>query len=327
MRWLGALLVLGLVFAVLLSLALGSRSIPPLEVLGAISGGTDSANATVITTQRVPRTVLAVVAGLALGMAGALMQGHTRNPLADPGLFGVNAGAGFGVAVLVFGFGTTSTPAMVLAALVGAGAVSVFVFVAGLGSLRGSGLVTLAVVGTTIAAMLSALTAALILLDRQTLNALRFWEAGSLTAPDLEAWPLVMPVIAVGMGLALANGASLRSLSLGTEVAQSLGSHVMRSRIVGIAAITLMCGGATSLCGPLVFIGLVAPHAVRRTCGHDYRWLVPLAGLVGAVLLVVADTLGRLVSRPGELEAGIVLAIIGAPVLLAIARRRRLVSL
>ncbi len=316
-----------LVLAVLLSLALGSRAIAPGEVLGAIFSGLDSDNATVITSQRLPRTILGLVCGLALGMAGALMQGHTRNPLADPGLFGVNGGAGLGVAVLVFGFGVAAPEAIVFAALVGAGAVSVLVFVAGLGALRGGALVQLAVVGTSVAALCTALTSALVLLDKQTLDVLRFWDAGSLAAPDRSAWGLVMPLMGVGMVLALANGVALRELALGEEVAQALGTRVATARVVGIAAITLLCGGATALCGPLAFIGLVAPHVVRRACAHDYRWLVPLAGCAGAVLLLLADTIGRVVSPPGELEAGIVMAVIGAPVLLSIARAKRLVSL
>ncbi|MCD4532819.1 iron chelate uptake ABC transporter family permease subunit [Nocardioides sp. cx-169] len=315
------------VAALLASLALGSRPIPFPEVLGALFGSDATDNATVVTSQRLPRTMLALVAGTALGMAGALMQGHTRNPLADPGLFGVNAGAGFGVAVLVFGFGVASDSAIVLAALVGAGAVSVLVFVAGLNSMRGSALVTLAILGTTAAALLTALTSALIMLDRRTLDVLRFWEAGSLANPDTSTWWLVMPLIALGTALALANGVSLRALALGEDVAQTLGSRVRTARITGIAAITLLCGASTAVCGPIGFVGLVAPHAVRWAAGHDYRWLVPLAGLAGAVLLLAADTLGRVLTRPGELQAGIVMAALGAPVLLAITRRRRLVSL
>ncbi|KHL13194.1 iron complex transport system permease protein [Mumia flava] len=320
-------LVVALLVALMLSLAIGSRSIPLPEVFGAVFGGVDSDNATVVTSQRVPRTILGLACGLALGMAGAVMQGHTRNPLADPGLFGVNGGASFGVALLVFTFGVSSPSAIVAAALVGAAAASILIFVAGLGSLRGSALVTLAVVGTTTAALLTALTTALILLDKQTLDVLRFWEAGSLAAPDRALWPWVFPLLAAGMALALVNGIALHELALGEEVAQALGTKVVTARVVGIAGVTLLCGGATALCGPIVFLGLVAPHFVRRTCGHDYRWLVPLAGLAGAVLLLLSDTLGRVVSPPGELEAGIVVAIVGAPVLLAITRSRRLVSL
>lgn len=310
-----------------LSLSIGSRNIPLSDVVAALIGGIDSDDATVITSQRLPRTVLGAVAGLALGAAGALMQGHTRNPLADPGLFGVNAGAAFAVAVLVFAFGPQSPGAVVTAALVGAGVVSAAVFVTGLGRLRGGALIMVAILGTTIGALLSSLTAALQLFDRETLDTMRFWEVGSIAGRDQSMNATVFPVIAVGLLLALVNAFSLGALGLGEDVASSLGHDVRRSRIVGIAAITLLAGGSTALCGPIAFLGLVAPHAARALTGHDYRWLVPYAALLGAVVLLVADTGGRVVAIRGELQAGIVIAVIGAPVLLAITRRRRLVAL
>ncbi|WP_308289450.1 iron ABC transporter permease [Mumia sp. zg.B17] len=320
-------LVAATVAVAALSLAVGSRSIGIGEVLGALLGRMDSDNATVITSQRLPRTLLALVAGAALGVAGALMQGHTRNPLAEPGLFGVNAGATFGVAVLVFALGVQSSVATVVAALIGAGAVSTIVFLLGLGSLRRGAMVMLAVLGTTMAALLSALTAALILLDRQTLDVLRFWEVGAVSNRDLElAGPLVV-VVCAGFVLATANAFSLNALTLGEDVAQALGTRVRRSRVVGIVAVTLLAGAATAVCGPLAFVGLVAPHAARFLSGHDYRWLVPYAGLVGAVVLTAADTVGRVAAPPGELQAGVVVVLVGAPLLIAITRRRRLVAL
>jgi iron complex transport system permease protein len=324
---LGGLLLAVVTLAVLASLAVGSRNIPLGEVLAALFGGSDTDNATVITSQRLPRTLLGVVAGAALGAAGALMQGHTRNPLADPGLFGVNAGAGFAVAALVFVFGVSSAPAVVVAALAGAGAVSALVFLLGLGSLRGGALVMLAVIGTTVSALLSALTSSFVLLDRATLDVLRFWDVGSISNRDDQLTWLVLPLIGLGLLLSLLNGFSVNSLGLGADVAVALGTDIRRSRVVGITAITLLAGGATAVCGPITFLGLVAPHAARLLTGHDYRWLVPFAALVGAALLLVTDVLGRVVAPPGELQVGIVMAVVGGPVLLAITRRRRLVSL
>jgi iron complex transport system permease protein len=312
---------------VIASLVLGNRGIPLGEVVAALFTDVDSDDATVITSQRLPRTMLGVAVGLALGMAGALMQGHTRNPLADPGLFGVNAGASFAVALLVFALGVTEPTAIVAASLIGAGAVSGLVFLIGLGSMRGGALVMLAILGTTMAALLTSLTTALILLDKNTLNVLRFWEVGALSNRDFALLPYVLPIMAIGSALALANGFSLNVLGLGEDIAKSLGTDVRRARIVGIVAVTLLCGPATAICGPLVFIGLVAPHVARVVSGHDYRWLVPLSGLVGVAVLLTADTVGRVSARPGELQAGIVAAVLGAPLLLAIARRRRLVSL
>ncbi|WP_026313853.1 FecCD family ABC transporter permease [Actinomadura flavalba] len=322
-----AVLVAGTGGAAVLSLAVGSNTIPFGEVLGAVFTGVDSDNATVITSQRLPRTLLGLAVGLALGLAGALMQGHTRNPLADPGLFGVNAGAGFAVACLVYGAGITAPAAVVAAALLGAGSVATLMLLFALRDTGGGALVMLAVVGTTVGALLTALTSALILLDKRTLDVMRFWEVGALADRDLSLAGVVVPLLAAGTVLALANAASLNALGLGDDVARSQGTRVRRSRVTGIAAITLLAGPATAVCGPIVFLGLVAPHAARAITGHDQRWLVPLSGLIGAIILLVADVLGRVAVRPAELRVGVVMAVVGAPVLLALTRRRRLAAL
>lgn len=311
----------------IVSLAFGSRSIPIGEVLRALFTGLDSDNATVITSQRLPRTLLGVAAGVALGVSGALMQAHTRNPLADPGLFGVNAGATFAVALLVFGLGVTAPAAMVAAALIGSGVVATLVFLLGLGGARGGGMVMLAVVGTTLGALLAALTTAMVMLDRQTLDVLRFWGVGSITLRNLDLLPVVAPLFAIGIVLALVNAFSLNALGLGDEVAQSLGTSVRSARVVGILAITLLAGTATAVCGPIGFLGLVAPHAVRAVTRHDQRWLVPLSGLAGASILLLADTMGRVMLEKIELDVGIAMALIGAPMLLLLTRSRRLVPL
>ncbi|SKC57900.1 FecCD family ABC transporter permease [Krasilnikoviella flava] len=313
--------------ALLLSLMIGSRAIPAGDVLAALFADVDSDDATVVTSQRLPRTLVALAAGLALGAGGALMQGHTRNPLADPGLFGVNAGAAFGVAVLVFVLGVQAPAAIVLAALLGAGVAATLLFVLGLGALRGDALVMLAVLGTTLAAFLGAFTQGFVLLDRQTLDVMRFWDVGSVAGRDLSATALVLPLAVAGLVLALLNGGALSSLGLGEDVARSLGTGVLRARVVGIVAVTLLAGTTTAVCGPIGFVGLVAPHVARRFAGHDYRWIVPASALVGAVVVLVADTLGRVIAPPGELQVGIMMALVGAPVLLVITRRRRLVAL
>ncbi|OEV04144.1 FecCD family ABC transporter permease [Streptomyces oceani] len=321
------LLTAGAALAVLLSLAFGSNDIPFREVLSALFTHVDSAEATVVTSQRLPRTLLGLAVGCALGMAGALMQGHTRNPLADPGLFGVNAGAAFAVAGLTYGFGVSSSGVLVAAALAGAGVVATLVALFGLRGTNRGALVMLAITGTTLSALLTALTTALVLLDKRTLDVMRFWQVGALADRDHGMAVLIIPLLAAGCLLALVNAFALNNLGLGDDVARSLGTRVRRSRITGITAITLLAGPATALCGPVAFLGLVAPHTARLFARHDQRWLVPLSGLTGAIVLLVADTVGRVSARPGELQAGIVMAAVGAPVLLALTRRRKLVAL
>lgn len=322
-----ALLLVLLLAAVTASLSFGSRAIAFGDVAGAIFAGVDSDDATVITSQRLPRTLVAVLAGLALGVAGALMQGHTRNPLAEPGLFGVNAGAAFAVALLAFVAGSVAPAAQTVAALIGAAVVSVLVFVTGLGSMRGGALVMVAILGTTLSSLFASLATALQLLDRGTLDASRYWEVGSVAGRDTSLLWLIVPLVAVGLVLAVVNGFALDALALGDDIAQGLGHDVRRTRVAGIAAIALLAGPVTALCGPIGFLGLVAPQAARVLTGHDYRRLVPFAGIIGAILLLVADTTGRVIAFHGELQAGIVMAALGAPVLIALTRRRRMVSL
>jgi iron complex transport system permease protein len=259
-------------------------------------------------------------------MAGALIQGHTRNPLADPGLLGVNAGAGFLVVIAIYLLGVTSPLGYVWFALVGAFAAGVFVFTAGSAGRGGPTPVTLALAGAAVTALLTALTSAVILLDVDTLDAYRFWVVGSLAGRDLEVAAQVWWLLATGAALALSSAPALNALSLGEDVARSLGYSVGRTRLIGIVAITLLAGTATAMCGPIAFLGLVVPHVVRSLTGPDYRWLLPCSAVAGAVLLILADVIGRVVVRPGELQVGIVLALVGGPFFIALVRRRALAA-
>lgn len=264
-------------------------------------------------TVRIPRTVLAVVAGIALGVGGALIQGYTRNPIADTGLLGVNAGASFAVVTVIAVFGFTNPFQYVWFAFVGAGAAGVVVF--GLASIgRGAGNpLTLALAGQGVTVFLGAMTTAVSLSDQKSLNALRFWNSGSVAGVGFDViWP-VTAFIAVGLVLALITLPALNLLNLGDDVARGLGVNIALSRTIGIVAITLLAGAATAACGPIAFLGLMVAHIARYLTGPDYRWLVPYAGLLGAVVLLVSDILGRLVVRPGELDSGVVVALIGAP--------------
>jgi iron complex transport system permease protein len=319
---LGLLVIVGLA-----SLAVGAKQIPIVAVWDALWSPTGTTDDIVVRALRVPRTLLGVLVGVALGVAGALMQGHTRNPLADPGLLGVNAGAAFAVVVGIYALGVTSLVGYVWFAFVGAFGASVLVFLFGSLGKGGPTPVTLALAGVALSSLLAALTSALVLADVHTLDVYRFWSVGALAGRDASITAQVAPFLLVGLALAAANAPALNLLSLGDDVARSLGQRVALTRYTGLAAVTLLAGAAVAACGPIGFLGLIAPHMARALTGPDYRWLLPASGLAGAVLLLFADVIGRVVVRPGELSVGIVLAFIGAPFFIALVRRRRLVKL
>jgi iron complex transport system permease protein len=319
-------LVVLLVAACFASVALGTKIIPFPQVWSALFAPTGTEDDIVVRALRIPRTVLGVLVGIALGLAGALIQGHTRNPLADPGLLGVNAGSAFFVVLGIYLFGVTSLLGYVWFAFAGALVASVVVFTLGSMGRGGSTPVTLALAGAALTFLLNALVSAVVLIDTDTLDAYRFWNVGSLAGRDGSIAGQVVGFLAVGAVLGLASAPGLNALSLGDDVARSLGHSVRRTRVLGIVAITLLAGGATAACGPIAFVGLVVPHVVRAFTGPDHRWLLPASGLLGAVLLLAADVLGRVVARPGELQVGIVLALVGAPFFIALVRRRKMVA-
>jgi iron complex transport system permease protein len=307
-----------LVVAAAASLAVGARALSPAEVWHGLFAAPESDQRLteirlIVRTVRVPRTVLAVVAGLALGVGGALIQGYTRNPIADTGLLGVNSGASFAVVSGIAAFGFTSPLQYVWFGFLGAAVAGAVVF--GLSSIgRGAGNpLTLALAGQGVTVFLAAMTTAVALTDKASLNALRFWNAGSLTGVGFDVIGPVSAFIAAGLLLALTTLPSVNLLNLGDDVARGLGVNTALTRTVGIVAITLLAGAATAACGPIAFLGLMVAHVARYLTGPDYRWLVPYAGLLGAVVLLVCDIVGRLVVRPGELDAGVVVSLLGAP--------------
>ena len=321
---LGLLVLLAVVAAV--GLAVGARSIPLEGVWTALFSPGVTEDDVVVRTLRLPRTALGVVVGIALGVAGALIQGHTRNPLADPGLLGVSAGAAFAVCLAVFAFDIHSVAGSVWFGLAGALIASVAVFL--LGTRGGGGTpVSLALAGAAVTALLAALTSSLVLADQTTLDAYRFWAVGSLVGRGEGALLQILPFVGVGLVLALANAPAVNSLQLGEDVARGLGRRIGLARLTGVAALTLLTGAAVAVTGPIAFVGLVVPHLARAITGPDHRWLLPYAGLIGAVLLVASDVVARVVARPGELPVGLVLAFVGAPFFIALVRRRRLVTL
>ena len=328
-RLVGLVLLLALVVvAALASIAVGTRSMGLGEVWRSLLDADLSTEEAVIVRElRVPRTVLGLMVGMSLGIAGALMQGHTRNPLGDPGLLGVTAGASLAVVVAISAFGVTTPSGYVWFAFLGALAGSVLVYVIGSSGRGGATPVTLALAGAALSALLFALVRTLLVGDSQTLDSFRFWVVGALAGRGADiAWQ-VAPFVAAGLLLAVVNSPALNLLGLGEDVARGLGQRIWLARAVGLAAITLLCGAATAACGPIAFVGLVVPHVVRTFTGPDHRWLIPCSGLAGAALLLIADVLGRVIARPGELQVGIVLALVGAPFFIALVRRRKTASL
>jgi iron-siderophore transport system permease protein len=320
------LLALALAAVALLSLALGSRSIPLGTVVDVLFHDDGSEAATIVHALRIPRTVLAISVGVALGVAGALMQGHTRNPLADPGLLGVEAGASCAVVIAIYSLGIEDLAGYAWFALAGAGVAATAVFAIGT-TRRGPDPVSLVLAGAAVSALLLAVTQAIVVRDAETLDAYRFWVVGSASGRSLDVFWQVLPFLLVGLLLAAMSTPGLNLLQLGDDVAASLGLSPWRQKALGIAAVMLLAGAATAACGPIGFVGLVVPHVARRLGGVDYRWLVPYSGLIGALLVTGTDIIGRLVVTPAELQVGIVMALIGGPAFVFLVRRTRMVRI
>ncbi|MER8265966.1 FecCD family ABC transporter permease [Streptomyces griseus] len=333
-RWRPALLVAALgallVLLCLLSLGLGALAIPPGDVLKALTGQpTGPRVEDVVLSVRVPRTALGLAAGAALGLSGCVMQALTRNPLADPGILGVSAGAAFAIVLAAGVAGIGSLLGYIWFAFAGAMAASVVVYLLGRLGRSGSTPVKLALAGVAVTAVLSSLTSAVVLTDPAALDRFRFWSAGSLADQDAATVLRVLPFLGLGALLALASAPALNSLALGDDVAASLGRRLGLVRLQGVVAVTLLTGAAVAVIGPVVFIGLVVPHVARVLAqyaglGPDHRWLLPLSAALAAALLLGADILGRVIARPVEVQAGIIVAFIGGPFFIALVRRRRL---
>jgi len=319
--------VVGLVFVALLSVAHGSKPIPLSAVLDAFFGFDGSNDHLIVRSLRLPRTTIGLAVGAALGLAGAVMQGVTRNPLADPGLLGVEAGAALAVVLGIHMVGIGSLTGYVWFAFAGAAVASVIVYTLGSVGRGGATPVKLALAGAALSALLGSVTTAILLLDVATLDQFRFWVVGSLAGRDASVAAQVLPFLLAGGVLALAAGRALNVLALGDDVARSLGQRVGAARAVAALAVVVLTGAATAAAGPIGFVGLTIPHVARAICGPDYRWILPWSMVLGPILLLGADVVGRVVARPGELQVGIVTALVGAPFFIALVRRRRLAEL
>jgi len=328
-RSLGLLVAIAvLAGAAVVSVGLGSRDIAPATIWAAIAHF-DTANDehVIVRELRVPRTVVGLVIGPALGVCGALIQAYTRNPLADPGVLGVNAGAAFGVALATGVFGFSAPVAYVWFALAGAAAVTIVVYLLGTVGSSGATPVKLTMAGVALSAVLGGMTSAIILSDRETFDDMRFWGAGAIGGRSLEVVLWFTPLIVAGLALALYVARPLNALALGDDLGVSLGVRTGRTRVVVVVAVTLLAGTATALAGPIGFVGLMVPHAVRWFVGPDQRWIIVFTVVMSALLLLVADIVGRIMLPSGELRVGLVTGVVGAPVLILLARRRSMSSL
>lgn len=311
-----------LVALIILSLAVGSQPLSPIQVWSSIWGDDGSPAAIIVRQMRAPRTLLAILIGSALGLAGVLMQAMTRNPLAEPGVLGVNAGAAVAVVLGIALLGVTGIAGYVWFALAGAAGAAVAVFLLGRrGGGRQGGGTHLLLAGIALTACLGACTGIVTMFDSDTFDSYRFWVVGSLENRDLGLVATVAPFLLVGLALAVVLAPALNALLLGEDTATSLGVPIRWVRTSGFVAVTLLCGAATAAAGPIAFVGLVVPHTVRLMVGNDQRRVVLGSLLFGPILLLAADIIGRVIARPDELEVGIVTAFIGAPVLLALVLR------
>lgn len=322
------LLLALLALACFASLAWGVRDVSLGTVWQALADPVPGDNdMSVVREQRGPRTLLGVLAGLALGLAGALLQGLTRNPIADPGLLGINSGASLAVVVAIAVFGLSDLGEFVWFAYLGAAVAALLVYGAASLGWEGPTPVRLALLGAAVTASTTALIMLVLTTDRSVLEDYRFWSVGSLVNRDPGLAAAVAPALVVGTVLALVSGRFLNAVSLGEDVARGLGQSVGRGRAIVVAAVVLLSGSAVAMVGPIAFVGLVVPHVARGLVGPDYRWVLPLSALLGPLLLLAADVAGRLVVRPSEMEAGLMVTVVGTPVLVWLVRSHREVAM
>jgi iron complex transport system permease protein len=322
-------LLVGLVVSLLVLLAclvksvsFGAADIGFNQILSSFTVFDGSREHLIIQTVRLPRSIIAMLVGAAMGTAGAIMQGVTRNPLADPGILGVNAGAAFAVVLGIFAFGAAEPSVYVWYAFLGAGVTVVSVYL--LASLGRSGVtpLNLTIAGTAISSLLASLTTGVLIVSQRTLEEIRFWLAGSLAGIDENIIYQVLPYICVGMILAFALSRQITVMSLGEDIAKGLGQQTLWIKILAAVSVLLLEGSAVAAAGAIGFIGLIVPHIVRFIVGVDYRWILPYSAILGAILLLGSDTLARLVLRPQEIPVGVMTALVGAPFFVYLARTK-----
>lgn len=307
---------------VLVSIAIGSKDIPIDRVLDALLGDGLRDDEVIIWDQRVPRTVISMTVGLALGVAGVLIQALTRNPLADPGILGVNAGAALFVTLGIVVLGISSLGGFVWFSLAGALVTTIAVYAIGAAHKGGAGPERLTLAGVAVGAALMGITTGIMLDNPIVFDQMRSWLAGSVLGRSLDDILPLVPLLALGLAIALLIARPLNAVALGADTARALGVRVRGTRVAVVVAVALLAGTATAISGPIVFVGLMVPHVVRWITGPDQRWVLAGTVIVGPLLMVTSDVVGRLVLPHGEIPVGIVTAFVGAPVLILLARRR-----
>jgi len=319
-------LIAALVIVGVLSVTFGARDVAPGDVWAGLTGATDTTSAAAV-AKRVPRTILAMLVGAALAVAGTVLQGATRNPLADPQILGINGGASLAIVTGIAFFGLGTASGYIWVGMLGAAGAAVLVY--GIGSLGRGGAtpLRLALAGAVTAVAFSSLISAILLPRIDVMSVFRFWQVGGVGGATPETVLQVLPFLLVGLAVCLASASPLNTLALGDELAAGLGSRVRTARLVSSAGAVILCGSATAVAGPIGFVGLIVPHICRLLVGVDHRWLLPVSAAGGAILLTASDIVGRVIARPAEIEVGIVTALIGAPFFIALVRRQRMRAL
>ena len=309
------------------SISLGAKSIAFTKVIDVLLGNDPDSLETAIILQRIPRTVFGILAGGALGISGALMQSITRNPIADPSILGVNTGASLFVVAGIAFFNITVAYQYIWLAIIGAGVTAVFVYsVASMGK-DGATPLKLALSGSAVSIVLGSLVSTIMLPNNRVMEAFRFWQVGSIGSATWESIMLISPFLIVGFIISMFISGYLNNLALGDEAATALGTNVVMTRTIGALSSVLLCGATTALAGPIGFVGLIIPHIIRLIFGSEMSKMLPLSFLGSAILMLVSDIIGRVISLPGETEVGIVTAVIGAPVFILAIRKGRVKSL
>ena len=309
------------------SISLGAKNIAFSKVVDVLLGNNPDSLEAAIILQRIPRTVFGILAGGALGISGALMQSITRNPIADPSILGVNTGASLFVVAGIAFFNITVAYQYIWLGITGAGVTAVFVYsVASMGK-DGATPLKLALSGSAVSIVLGSLVSTIMLPNNRVMEAFRFWQVGSIGSATWDNIMLISPFLIVGFIISMFISGYLNNLALGDEAATALGTNVVMTRTIGALASVLLCGATTALAGPIGFVGLIIPHIIRLIFGSEMSKMLPLSFLGSALLMLISDVIGRIISLPGETEVGIVTAVLGAPVFILAIRKGRVKSL